>query len=492
MPISLPLALKLLASTSLLIIALDALAVSAPATGVKNLYFGEFSGSSNNPVVPMPMSRIPLSTPTDPEYVRIRREDDDGHWQLTPALATSLEVGSGPIPVVLQMRRSGNSSTRVMRVSLDYLGAASGFIGCQTLAIPGNGSSGLSNKETRTFVFNVPRTDSNCNPVTDSVLTLPAGSILRAQVNNDPSLGPKGFAVLVYPFNNDSPDTSRVELPANTVINIDAIAVYAAPYPGGAVQPPYLPGNTVNVRAVVSDPFGSFDITGASVEVFDSSATLTTTANMLEVASSASSKTFEFNYTIPDTAPAGTWSARVTATEGTEGTITHSDVTTFLVDGGVADPGADIVVTKEVVAVSDPVTGTLRPKSIPGAVMEYVIRATNTGPSAVDADSVNIAEQLPAEVILLFGTPTNPITFADGPVPSGLSYSFVNLSDPDDDIAFSNDGGNTFITPSVDPGSGADLTSPPINYIEVTPKGQFNAPTTGDPSFTLTLQVLIR
>ena len=237
MPTQPPRKLRTLLSIGALILTMSAHAASAPASGTKNLYFGEFQGSSNNPVAPMPMSRVPLTTPANLLRVRIRREDNDGHWQLTPALAAPLEVGSGAIPVVLQMRRSGNSSTRIVRVTLDYLGPAPGFIGCQTLSIPGKGATGLSNKETRTFVFNVPRTDANCNPIADTTLTLPTGSILRAQVNNEPDVGPTGFAILVYPFNDDNPDTSRVELPANTVINVDAVTVHDAPYPSGVSQP---------------------------------------------------------------------------------------------------------------------------------------------------------------------------------------------------------------------------------------------------------------
>ena len=178
----------------------------------------------------------------------------------------------------------------------------------------------------------------------------------------------------------------------------------------------------------------------------------------------------------------------MTAREGTEGTITHLGVTTFEVGSG-----ASITLTKSVISVRDPITGTNNPKSIPGAVMEYTITATNTGPLPVDANTVRISEQLPADVLLVFGAPPNPIIFTQGAVSSGLNYSFVSLSDPADDIAFSNDGGATFVTPVVDPITGIDLTSPPINYLQIRPTGQFAAPGGGaDPSFSITLRVQIR
>jgi fimbrial isopeptide formation D2 family protein/uncharacterized repeat protein (TIGR01451 family) len=456
---------------------------AAPGSGIKNLYFGDIQGSTNNPTLPMLMSRVPLTVPSAPVLrARIRRQDNNRIWQLTPPLQTAFGIDAEPIPVVLQMRRNNSTATRNVRVSLDYTGAATGFVGCQTLSIPGTGAAGLSNTATRAFTFNIQRTDAACNPIAAAPLNLPAGTIIRAAVDNEPIVGPSGNAIYVYPFNDSTPDTSRVELPATTIINVDSIGTFDAAYPAGVAQPFYPPGSNVFIRAVVSDPFGSFDITASNIQLLDPGATPVAAGAMTEVDSTTSTKTYEFAFAIPGAGPNGNWQIRVTADEGTEGTITDLGISTLVVGNG-----ATIVLGKTVAAVLDPVTGPVNPKSIPGATMEYVITATNTGPLATDIDTVVVGDLLPTGVTLLFGSPIDPVAFADGPVASGLSYVFTSVADGGDDLAFSNDGGATFITPIVDP-SGLDLTSPPINYIEVTPSGTFNAPSGGDPSFTLTFR----
>ena len=76
----------------------------------------------------------------------------------------------------------------------------------------------------------------------------------------------------------------------------------------------------------------------------------------------------------------------------------------------------------------------------------------------------------------------------DGGTPSGLSYTFVSPGDPTDDVQFSNDGGSTFITPTIDLAAGVDATVPRINYVRINPKGVLSA-TAGGPSFTLRLSM---
>ena len=137
----------------------------------------------------------------------------------------------------------------------------------------------------------------------------------------------------------------------------------------------------------------------------------------------------------------------------------------------------------------DPVTLTDNPKAIPLAFVEYLIRATNPNPASLTVDNVIIADSLPADVRLFFGLPTDPLTFVQGSPSSSLSYSFGGLADLTDDIRFSNDGGVTFVVPSVD-ANGLDATIPRINYIEITPQGTFAADTGGGtPSFELTYEV---
>jgi len=138
---------------------------------------------------------------------------------------------------------------------------------------------------------------------------------------------------------------------------------------------------------------------------------------------------------------------------------------------------------------SDPVNGTSNPKRIPGAIVTYTLNVTNSGIGSSDNNTVVIADSLPPNTKLVFGSPANPISFGDGTPSSGLSFNFSSLASTTDDIDFSNDGGSTFITPSADI-DGVDITSPSINYIRINPKGVFNGDTgSGPTAFKLNFKV---
>ncbi len=461
---------------------------SIPGSGTKQLYFGAVLGSQNNPALPQSLSRLPLTAPSVPQRLRIRRQDTPRRWDLTPSLQTALSLSADPIPVILQMRRNGNSLTRNIRVSVDYAGAANGFWGCLDLSIPGTGATGLSNTITRAFTFNVPQTDANCNPVAAAPLTLPAGTVIRSTVDNEPLTGFSGLAVFVYPFNNNTPDTSRLELPATTVINVDSVEAYDGPFPGGVVQTSYSAGATLYIRAEVSDPFGSYDITAAVIDIIDpSGTTVISAAAMTEVNDSgAANKTYEFQYTVPAVGPDGTWTTRVTADEGTEGVINDLGTGVFIIGS------PNISVLKLVSTISDPVNDLSNPKAVPGAIVQYQINVTNTGSGTADADTVVIDDPLQSNLQFFFGSPLNPVQFVDGIPASGLTFNFTNLADPADDVDFSNDGGVTFITPAVD-ANGFDITVPPVNFIRINPRGTLNGSIgAGDPNFSVIFRARVR
>lgn len=150
----------------------------------------------------------------------------------------------------------------------------------QTFGLPNNSPNGAL----RTFLINVPAT-----------VTYPAGSAFTVTV----AQGGNGSTTRVHPFGNGSP--SRVELNSSTVINVDSVASYNAAYPGGAATASFFSGSTVYVRAVVSDPFGSFDIAGAQLDLIDANGT-TQVANavMTQVADSGvDTRTYEYAYTLP-------------------------------------------------------------------------------------------------------------------------------------------------------------------------------------------------
>lgn len=135
---------------------------------------------------------------------------------------------------------------------------------------------------------------------------------------------------------------SNISLPSLNVINVDSVNAYSAAYPAVTTATNYAGGSTVYLRAVVSDPFGSFDITSANITIKDSNnVTKVAAAAMTEKADSAvpppvppavaATKTYEYAYTIPVGSAGGIWDAAVTANEGTEGTVTHTRAGGFAV-----------------------------------------------------------------------------------------------------------------------------------------------------------------
>ena len=123
---------------------------------------------------------------------------------------------------------------------------------------------------------------------------------------------------------------SRVDLNSATVINVDSIQTWNAAYNGGAQQASFYPGATVFVRATISDPFGSFDISDARLWITDA-ATPTpghpvSNLQMTPVgptcgATNSATCVFQAQYTLPSTPtpPLGTWNIRVRGIEGVEG-----------------------------------------------------------------------------------------------------------------------------------------------------------------------------
>ena len=71
----------------------------------------------------------------------------------------------------------------------------------------------------------------------------------------------------MYPVGAAAGDYSRVLLNSATVVNVDSVATFSAAYNGGAALGSFNAGDTVYVRAVASDPFGSFDIAAARVDL---------------------------------------------------------------------------------------------------------------------------------------------------------------------------------------------------------------------------------
>lgn len=143
---------------------------------------------------------------------------------------------------------------------------------------------------------------------------------------------------------------------------------------------------------------------------------------------------------------------------------------------------AVLTIEKTSTLISDPVNGTTNPKLIPGAVVEYAITVTNAGTGTVDASSIVILDQMPAEMAFATGT---PVTFTNGTPTSGLNT--FNAS--------------TMVTYSQASGGAAPYTyspsgafDPQVRGIRIAPTGTMAAATsaTSRPSFTIRFRAQVQ
>ena len=422
------------------------------ATGLKPLYiFNNNYGSVLN------LSRSPLTSSQN--YVSINQNQSES-WTLTPALASELTIAAGDIPVEFWVW--GRTSPQF------YIDLYSPSLGVIATGGPFHPSSGGWYRFSETVVLS-------------SETTIPAGDTLSLRIRNQHS-----GVFYLYPYYQNQ--NSKLTLDALTVVNVDIVAFYDAPYPGGTVLTTCNGSETVYVRAVVSDPFGSFDISSAAL-------TLTSSAGdevvrgvaMTEVTTEANGahKTYEYafqNWPVP--AVSGNWTARVTAEEGTEGLVRHSNLATLAV---VSPP--DIILIKTVRVQADPVSGTSNPKAIPGAVMEYTVTAVNSGGEGMDSDSVIVTDAVPDHTALYvgdLGQPFGPVAFVDGAPASGLVYTGLGS-----DIAFANDGPPYSYTYT--PVPDAQGFDDQVTAVRINPKGVFNPGVNGsNPQFTLQFRVRLK
>jgi uncharacterized repeat protein (TIGR01451 family) len=154
-------------------------------------------------------------------------------------------------------------------------------------------------------------------------------------------------------------------------------------------------------------------------------------------------------------------------------------------------PSPEIAMTKTVSAHSDPISGGTNPKAIPGAELDYMITATNSGSGPSDSNSVAVSDSIPPGMELYVGdvglAGSGPAEFANGLTVSGLTYTFLGLGSPADDLTFFDSTGPYVPTPD---GDGYDSA---VLAIRVDLKGQFDAAAGGNiPSFTLRFRTRVK
>jgi len=431
-----------------------------PSGGTKPLYLRGTAGT--------PLSRVPAAPG---EAVVTIGAGSTATWTLAPPLQRAVTIPAGNIAVPLWLSRNGGGGgNRTLVVTL--ASSALGTVGSTTVtltSIPNN----LTGSGFPTQIV-LPNAVSR---------TFPAGSTLALSIRQ--SVPATGAPVTrVHPFGGGIA-YSRVLLNSATVINVDSVTGFNAAYPGGVGTASFFPGDTIHVRAVVGDPFGSFDIAGARLDLVDANGvTQVANAAMVQVADSgAATRTYEYVYTLPPAAAPGGWSMRVSAAEGTEGTVTDLGVGGFT----VALPLPTLQVAKVSEVLSDPFNAATNPKRIPGAVVRYSIAVINSGPGTVDASSLVITDPLPADAALYVAAGGGgPVEFIDGSPASGLAFNAAA------DVSYSNQpgGGAPYNYTPVPDGQGFDGA---VTGVRIAPTGTMNAAGgAGQPSFILRLRVRIR
>ena len=286
-----------------------------PASGSKVLYVYDNQLASPNPR--QVLVRTPQTTNTSGTNYIIVPGNSNRTWPLTSTVPSgeTLVIPATPsspqtIPVLL-MTRAGNGSTGTGRSTTVTL-----LNGNTVIATSAPISISGTTVTARTF-----------NIVLTSPVTINAGSGLNLRVNN--GNGTTNREVWVY-ARTSAANYSRLSFTTTTVINVDSVALYSAPYPSTATKTGWQAGDVVYVRADISDPFGGYDVSGARLTLKDdSNATvvnnLAMTAKTSPIYSDGTpNRIYEYAYTLPASPNYGTYTAAVTATEGSEGTITHT------------------------------------------------------------------------------------------------------------------------------------------------------------------------
>ncbi|HSG90710.1 MAG TPA: hypothetical protein VLA56_15955 [Pseudomonadales bacterium] len=450
-------------------------ASSLPASGVKPLYLNMDTG-----LAPIAIQRaLPTITTPDDSYVEVGNRSS-ATWPLVPGLASTLVIdpnSAGPparsLQVLLYLTEEGRGGDRDLTVSLERITGTPTVIASVVADKVGMSSN------------NASPTPVTFDLVPIAGATVTAGEGLRLRVENRERRRGRVLRVHAKAANvgDDLAARSKVLIPTSTVVNVDSVAAYTTPFGGTGVPPGgvFSPDDPVYVRAVVSDPFGSADITGATLAVTDAAgAPYGVTTSMTSVATTAATRTYETllvppalpaGPSLPASGPPGFWNLRVTATEGIEGAIEHSALASLEV--GLPD----FLIMKSSTVFSDPVNGPApnNPKRIPGALVAYTLQVSNQGRGRATAGSLTVTDRLPAGLALAVDSGNGtPLTFMA--LTSGLAFTI------EADVSWILSSGTVPV--DVAP---ADGFFDNVRGFVITPTGRMNGSLTGTaPEFVLT------
>ncbi len=150
-------------------------------------------------------------------------------------------------------------------------------------------------------------------------LTVPAGQAIVLEITTAQS-----GVTFTVDYDGTSA-VSKVDLPTTTVIAVDSLALFDAPYPGGSAVTSANNGQTLYARTTVSDPFGAYDITSLNLTI-DGPGTACDLAPVLGagnvINTTTTSKVYEYPWATSSCE--GGYTVTGVAHEGTEGTVTAS------------------------------------------------------------------------------------------------------------------------------------------------------------------------
>lgn len=439
-----------------------------PSSGNKLLYLH----SMNN--VGRPNQIMRRNRPTITSNRNIGRNNKDAIWTLDPVFQSPFEFSGSNINLNLCLQSNQNSSkTHSMKIQLLHNTTVIADSNPITITIPSKTAP------VEQFSYTIPLTQRP---------TIPAGDTLKLRIVNITGTG----GIRVYSLSGS--DYCYVSIPAKTVINVDSISVIdtATNLTSSEVNS----GSDISIESIISDPFGSFDITFAELSATDAegNSIFNNLPMTLTNDSFTSTKTFSLDYSIPANTQAGYWKLSVRAKEGEENTIEHSSDFMLLINQVLPN----LKLEKSIEIFSDPINGINDignlSKAVPGAVFTYSIEAINTGPGAAESNSMWISDAIPDKTYMLVKD-FNDIS-GQGPVieqpvnpTSGLSYQFLELDSSSDDIEFSDNDGISFdYSPSPD-NEGVDKK---ITHFRINPNGTLLAPAAGNSSNNFSIKFRVQ
>ena len=330
------------------------LLVAGIATGSKVLYLDSLAAN------PRVLSR---SAPVTDSTTTINDSPGSRTMLLSPTLADDLDINSGIIPVSVWIEATTDGIYDIeARLRYDSTGAAT-VIGTDTIT---NVMMLAGTANAQLFPFQIV--------LGSDITDLDTGENLELRIQN---LAASDDDIILHSKLNSV--ESSVIVDAANVINVETITFYSDAARTAAITT-IETGMDIYIEGVVSDPFGAFDITDAKLTLIDPNvANQLTAVSMTEDVGelTAGTKTFFYAYTVPpaDSIDPGTWIAQITAEEGYEGTITHTEVNTF-------DTTAPTI---EVMYEVTPLTAS------PGDTLTYSVTITNAGSST----SLDISQAIP-------------------------------------------------------------------------------------------------